>query len=577
MIKKKVMKKNYDIQLNPRQPSSEEIDQYRDFDALLERFQSGNDQPDHPPVRRGRRLYYVIGLAAAAAVAALLIFYNTGPVPATEPALSAEAYFASQDFISPPLPAIEARYTSQTVDAAKGGNFAFVGGSRLVVPAAAFMDDRGRLIEGEIDLHYREMHDYVDFFLAGVPMVYDSADSRYYLESAGMIEIIATRNGKPVDLQPGKAIEVELVSEIRVPKVNVPPSYNIYQLDTAARQWVFRDVDHLQFLESMDPEANDPFLAPKQELIEQLAAIEAQVITEEERLAAELPLPAQPLPPQRADRNAATLELDLTDQAVADNDPRTRYEGVIWQVSPRSPEFDLAALSEEWTTYRIVPLNQVDYELTFIRADRQLRILVTPVLTGDDYDQAMGDYEKAMTAYRQALADRQAQLDERLSAARTRAAAERNAAQQQYENSLATLGADTGNSDALLRRKVVNRFTVTSLGIWNCDRPVPMEGRQVKAAFVDQKGKAITNNTAFLVNKSKNTVFRFYAGHDSPLRFEADEDNLLWVVTDEQQLAVFRPEDFEKIKKDKEEMTFRMTLVKREIEREEDVREILRF
>ena len=51
----------------------------------------------------------------------------------------------------------------------------------------------------------------------------------------------------------------------------------------------------------------------------------------------------------------------------------------------------------------------------------------------------------------------------------------------------------------------------------------------------------------------------------------------MWVITKENKIAVFRPEQFKRINQKKGDYTFVLDLVDQEIKSEEDVRKILLF
>ncbi|MCB0586931.1 MAG: hypothetical protein KDD06_16615, partial [Phaeodactylibacter sp.] len=383
------MGNNYNFRFNPKLPSREDIQRHKDFGALLRRYKS---QKDGQRTRRLRRLRVIsISSAAAAAIAAIAIVLGGVFSAPNKPALTAGEYFAGQKFIQPPLAdEVQPQFASFRVNANQGGVYEYPSGSRLVVPAAAFADDRGRLIEGEVDIRYREMHDYLDFFLAGIPLTYDSAGIQYHLESAGMIEIYAEKDGQPVQLAPGKNIDVELVSEIIVPSLNLkaPPRYNIYQLDTFSREWLYQDVDNIQFVEDEILEENDPLLQYKRELLGKYDAIDSRAAEELHAIESAIPKPVEPLRPYRADPGRPTLELNFLDGSLNIEDTRNgevqnelaklqqMYKGVIWQISPSSPAFDERAFSVSWESVRIRPVNNRDYELTLIHPQNQVTLIV---------------------------------------------------------------------------------------------------------------------------------------------------------------------------------------------------------
>ena len=127
----------------------------------------------------------------------------------------------------------------------------------------------------------------------------------------------------------------------------------------------------------------------------------------------------------------------------------------------------------------------------------------------------------------------------------------------------------------MVRRKIINNFTATSFGIWNCDRPLPPYIFSLNAKFKDQHGKEYTNHTGYIINKQRNTVEKFYAKKNSQIRFNKTGDNVLWIVTADNKIAVYRPEEFSKIDKKATKHNFVLDLENASVDNEEDVRKIL--
>jgi len=567
------MRNKYQFNLNPRKLSSKDIEKHKDFDALLEKYRQSP-----APRRSGRRIRLLyIGSAVAAAVVGLIFYFSIMQVPVdTGPVMSNEAYFAQQDFANPPLKNIQPSFASYTVDAEKGGTYEFAGGSRLVIPSRAFMNDRGQLIEGNVDIQYREMHDYIDFFLSGIPMTYDSAGQQYYLESAGMIELFALQDGKRINLAPGKRIEVELISEITVPNVNVSPRYNIYKLDTLSREWIYQDVDHIQFLDQQVLDELDPLYWQKRALLKQWKAIESRAEAERARILSSIPKPELPIKPQPLRSNQASIGLTLLEDV--DIPGREFYQGTIWQISPNCPDFDPSFLSQEMDSFEFEPLNNLEYELTLIKGERRQRLIIMPVLSGSDYQQAVEAYEEAYADYEIRMAERKAKMNSQLAELEASVAEEKARAQRAFEAQLDSLeqeGVPVAQSG--IRRRIVNRFYATSLGIWNCDRPVPLDGQSLQPEFEDQHGNEYDKHTAFLVSRDRNTVLQFYSGDGGAIHLDEDSENMIWLVSSDNKIAVLRPDQLERIEKENGEVKIVLHLVDKEIRSEADVREILQF
>ena len=575
------MKKDiYNFKINSPQPSSEDIAKHKDFDALLQKFQESPLPAEKEPERKPRLVW--LRYAAAAAAVALLIFFAKG-ILTGEPSMTEQEYFASQPFINPPLENIKPSFASQKVNANKGGVYEYENGSKLIVPAAAFVSANGTLVEGDVDIKYREMHDFVDFFLSGIPMTYDSAGTRYILESAGMVEIYAEQNGERVQMQPGKEIKVELISFIDMPRLNVSPKYNIYKLNASNKNWEYRDIDNIQIVEDMENEGfeNEELNNLKINHQSALARIETEEATLIRNLEASIPMPTEPTRPQKADSEQLSFDIDISENASAElRSLGQKYKNIIWHISPNSPAINPNALRVQWESMNLNPIDGKDYELTLINGSKREKVIVTPALTGDEFTTAMSVYQNELVNYRKALEDRESKLATERNAIVERFALQKTTAQKQYTSNIEAwkkANQDDPSINQLVRRKVVNRFIANEFGIWNCDRPLDPKDLEIEGNFVLDKESEVSNETAYLVNKNRNTIVRIYAKDGAKVNFDQKSDNLMWMVTKDNQIAVFSPKEFKEINQKKDKHTFNLKVEPNALKSEEDVRKVLRF
>ncbi len=577
------MSNKYHILRNQKQPSSEDIARHKDFDALLAKYQAA-PVAKRPQGAIVRRLTYAAVVLAAAASVLLVFRIFTAPAEAI---LTEQAYFAQLPALHPPIEALQPTYSTQKVNTTTGGAYDTPSGARIVVPTQAFMNDRGELIEGDVNLHYRQLSDYVDFFLAGVPMTYDSASTRYQLESAGMVELYAEQNGTLVMLAPGKTIEVELVTEIWLPEGAAAPRFNVYKLDTTARAWVFQQMTNLQKIEDLDYNAsndinnNNPVNALRSKYASEIAAIESAAASRLRAIEVSVPAPAEPLKPLAANSNRPVIEPTFLEDATIENNPditqneqerlRKTLQGTFWQIAPNSA-YDERDFQTDWENIRLRQLNNRDYELTATKGNRTLRLVINPVLTGAAYQRALTQYEQDFANWQQQMAQREAQLKDQKEALQNEIAQQRRAAEQQFNEQMAALGADT--AEWLRKKRVTNRFAINSLGLWSCNRIIPAAEQQLQGKLEDQFGNAYEQEVAYLVNKRHNTIYRYYLTKDNPVRFDAQADNLLWIVAPDHKIAVLKPADFKKASQEKGK-TIKINLLEQPVQKESDARSIL--
>jgi hypothetical protein len=98
-------------------------------------------------------------------------------------------------------------------------------GSVVTIPARSIVDKNGIVVEGPLDIVFREFADPLEIVLSGIPMQYDSAGIQNDFQTAGMFEILAFKDGEPLFLAPGAKMTVDLAS------VSNEGGFSLYQYD----------------------------------------------------------------------------------------------------------------------------------------------------------------------------------------------------------------------------------------------------------------------------------------------------------------------------------------------------------
>ncbi len=559
------MKHNYDFRFNMPTPSDKAIEGHKDFDALMKEFEKTTTTAPLAPTRSIYRTW----MARAAGVAILIgglvwVFtqFNSDSFEKRQ-----DAHFASQEFVNPPIKGFKDAPTEAKLVAEKGGAIRSESGSTYQIAANSLQTQDGQPVTGEVTIKYREMHDYVDFFLSGIPMTYDSAGTTYQLESAGMVEIYAEQNGEKLAISPDRPIQVELISKLPLKKSEIVPKFNIYQLDIPARNWNFRDVDNVQLVEREEDENSEG------QILKDFAKKERSAIASVE---SEFPEPKSPLKPQKANGNDFVFNLDFQgDQILSSNSVSAdeskklfeKYQEAMWQVKPGTG-VSANDLRQAWDDAQIKPLSNTDFELSLIKDGQRLNVIVNPVMSGEEYQKELENYQALLAEYSK-------QLEARNSKVSAAIAEVKDKFSNQKEEALANLEALV--DDAYYPATVINRFAVTDFGIWNCDRPYLPKGEKIAGSFVDDKNNKFDDHTAFLVDRNRNTVIRYYATEGTKVNVNEKSDHLLWIVTNDEKLAIFRPEDFAKLENTDLEKTFVMDVIDAPLASEADIREILAF
>jgi hypothetical protein len=113
----------------------------------------------------------------------------------------------------------------------EGGEFISQRGTRIIIPAKAFVDKSGNIIRDKVVIKFRQLDNAADIFLSGLPMNYDSTGERV-LETAEVLEIKAFVRNKPVALAEGSKIDIKYTAPIPL-----TTDYGFYRFDTLSLQW----------------------------------------------------------------------------------------------------------------------------------------------------------------------------------------------------------------------------------------------------------------------------------------------------------------------------------------------------
>lgn len=116
--------------------------------------------------------------------------------------------------IQSPFQSADLQIKSQNwkIDAGIPQTLVLESGSVINIPANTFIDQNGKVIEGEVIISLREFRKASEIISSGVPVTYDSTGTRYILESAGIFEIRGSQNNQPIQIARDRSIEVNFSS-----------------------------------------------------------------------------------------------------------------------------------------------------------------------------------------------------------------------------------------------------------------------------------------------------------------------------------------------------------------------------
>jgi hypothetical protein len=507
------MDNNYHINRNRKPLTPEDVQKGQNFDSFL---QSYNAQAK--PFVKSTTFY--------ASVAAFGVIVAVGTY-----LLVTSAEESATPFVQPPLAGVTIADTAYTVDAQAGGNFIYNSGSVINVPSGAFLDSAGNPVSGTVQLHYREFHDPAAIFIAGIPMVYDSAGQRFHFESAGMLELTATLNGKQLKANPAQPIHIAMAS-------NTPQDkFNIYYLDTVSKNWKFISRDKAA-----------------------IASLIADTTQSDSSSAVIASVPVPPVMPRKAGKNRPGFAIKFD---PAEFPELTVYKGVRFEVDENKTPYDKNDKKIEWEDV-VVKRNRGNetYTVTFTKGEKTVSYVTYTVVDEVNYasakksfDQRYAEYQAALQKKNQDAAAKHRDLEKKLMNADARRIFVNDSVMTIAMSKRNALFANSSKEDMVMRE-----FTIADFGFWNSDCPSSLpEGAEMIVRLIDGRTKKPMEVAhAYLVEKGRNAIFTYYNNDLAAFKFNPEADNMLWAITPDGKLAVFSADDFKKVPADKKQFDFEM-------------------
>jgi hypothetical protein len=571
---------NRKININRPNISSEEILKRKNFNEVLSNYQIMT-KPFYKTSWFGAS---VTSLVMVAVVTVLILTNepektstNTTPIADVKDSTKQELVSYKEDApcIVPPIKDKGVKYDSYTINAGKNETITHSTGSKITIPKGSMVDKNGTAVSGEVEIRYREFHDQVDILLSGIPMTYDSLNTTYTFESAGMVQIFGYQNGEEVYVNPNKPIKVEMQSRYEGTK------YNLYELDTVQRNWVNKGKDKVESeklkvksgsvdiiangVSSNDVEVKQTYKIKEQKR-EELVAVQKEVKKIEK---------TEPIKPKQVDDTKFHFDIEVDQREFPEI---AVYQGMLFEVLP-GEKISPNDADKNWTNIELrksETQNQFIIHLTSPKEERLFK--AQPVFKGEDlakankvFEQKFAEYSKKLDTRKQEEAQKQKEFEE--AKAKWEEAKARLEAQQRAM-------ADARESNAQMHKqsaKIYRTFDVTRFGTWNCDTPVPQpSGKQVVARYKNKRtGAIIAFPVLMLIEKARNAVFRLDGERIQKVTYNPREENILIGFLPTGEMAIVKPIDFKNIKAGTSEYEFEMDIVNPDDYSETDLKKLI--
>ncbi len=515
--------KNYKINIDKPKPTQEEILSGQNFDQLLKQYNAAPGKVIKKPFwQKGGFIGSVAAVAATIAIIMMVVKGNNnsitdeqqgpvivdnGNIPVVDTAGQNNsgnntAWAPTKKKVAPPLAGVNIPFREYKVSAKSGGTILYPSGTKVSFQPNSFVDANGKPVSGNVEVEYREMHDAVDFFLAGIPMEYDSAGATYILESAGMMEIAAFVNGKVVYLDKNKPMKVEMAS------AQTGTDYNLYQFDSVAGNWSYIGKDKVAEMPyPKDMRAQDS-----------LEALQSWVAAQNTRNpfcgGTKKGKPVDATRPLKADPSKNRFVVDFNKKEFPE---MASYENVIFEVDESKEKFDASNYNVTWESIILARGNEAKkYTLTLKKGLKTTVLAVYPVLDGAEYDAQIAKYDAAHAQY---LKD---------SANYTEYVGMGGGSPNFNMNSLFEFDAAAAKDNAL-SYDMQRSFELSGFGIFNTDKPEALpKGSVLELALNTPDDQAFSGYTYSHVDRTRNSVMTYASG--SKFYCNTRSQNLIWAV-----------------------------------------------
>jgi hypothetical protein len=538
--------KNFKINTNRPPLTDAELAGKADFNQLLKSYNALKT-----PFFKTPKFMFGASAILVATVAAIIIY---GKVAGTEA--------GNPPFINPPVAQADIKTTTYVIDAGRDSNITYTSGSKIHIPANAFTDENGKPVDGKVDLNYREFKKVSEVFIAGIPMTYDSAGEQFHFETAGMMEISATQNGKPLKTNPNAFITVDMVS------ANNEDKFNTYYLDTTDKKWKYLAQQNYNQPTATQPSntenaATEPSTPePDKAIINELKKTQNEIAKLEQQ---------KPVEPKAVNKDKHRFNIKVDEKEFPEI---AIYSNMKFEVADKNYDAKKAQVLWEDISMKRID-NSLNYEITFSNARENYKVIATPVFADKDLKSAQKIYDQKFKEYQAKLAQRKA--DE----AKLKAEVEARAklVEEKIKQEIAEQAERRRKYEAKLAQTdlVYRTFQVADFGIWNCDCPNRLPaGATVIAKLQDAKTKEALNiQYCYLVEKGRNAMFTYYPTSLNGFKFDPTKENMIWAITNDLKVAVMKPAEFKAAQKTSGTMQLELNVVDRNFKTSDEVREYL--
>jgi len=508
--------KNSTYKKDRSQLSENQINNHKNFDKTIQ-----NVTPKPNAFLKSFKYWGSGGIAIIALVASIHFFNTNKETNLQQTTAKGNFTYEPNDelaqltAIKPPILENNIPYEIYKINASNDEVITTKSGTTFLIKKNSLVDSNNNIIEGEVEIHYREFRNPVDIFLSGIPMTYETDGIEYPFESAGMLDIKGFKDSKPIQIGKNKTIDFLFNSTTE------DNGFDFFTLNKETGVWT-KDNQKI-------PVANYQQAANKKQ----------------DNINIE-----KPISPTKQNKKKYSLNLDIDKS----NFPELAYyEGTIFEVNETNKKFDPIIYKVQWQDAELSNSKiKNNYTLKLTREDSSIYLTVYPVIKDKYYQQAIDKYHTEISSYKKHLA---ANTDEFEGydniAAKTISQEINEAIARNTTEQFANNGGSPISVRAIAGSIVTRAFRISSFGIANCDMIIIPQNQPnliAKQKTVDQNGNSIKVSNYNVANPKKNAVQSF-VNTNNELRYHRNGPSVLWFVSDNGLIGIAYPEEFKKIKK----------------------------
>lgn len=520
---------------NDQKPlSEEEIKNAENFEEVLQQFNATKSGFFNK--------YWHFITAGVILLIAGLMFKDSGE--------SGEKVNETESFaIVAPIDNVDIPLEKHTIDASNGGSISLKSGTMIKWPEGAFIDSIGNPIQGNADIYFREIHDVASIYASGIPMTYDSANTQYHFESAGMFEIKGMQNNQTIFINPEKPLVVELASK------QSGGYFNLYSLDKKGK-WNFIEKDTAGGLASPDTTS---FNSEKiQQLNNNLSKAEKQLKKAKKKLSRSIQknIGYQPI---KANDDLYSINLEYDKNEFPE---LAAFKDILFEVTENNDNFTPDLARKDWDEIKIKKLTNGDYQLIMFDEFKKHKFEVRPVINDDKMSNANVTFDKLFSEYDNKLNGKLSSLKEERDSLMTVYKSISDSVNN-LNNAFSAIGL-RNDSISQSTQNIQRVFTIDNFGIFNSDCPQNLpKGALFQPVFVNDSNlnDTLSFGHLYMAELHKNALYSLYGYWGKPQQKENQEKytseqisynpyhkTVIWGITSDNRFALIHPKNMGQLK-----------------------------